>query len=288
VEANVFNYIEHFNCKTCKTINCIKIFDKLEIKINNKDIYISYNILQLINYKDEQNKSYETLPFYGEYKFLDRLCYVEFNDMILIELEQFCVDYYINKLPVYSFDGKLLEPYMCNYNNKNLYQLNIDYEFINLFGIKNYFNPLSRNRQNDSKYTNQKIVDDINSDALIIIGYYFYCLVTDRYNILSELLNKLNKIGIITIIPFTKKLADRMKIKDKHNTLELDNIKKINFKINNKLYLNDKGYDYNKISKFSPEYTYNKLKNSFLCTYNYYKCNLTRKKTHRDTQGNLF
>ena len=183
--------------------------------------------------------------------------------MILIDTEVNGINYYINKLPVYTFSGKLYKSYMCNYNNKNLNLLNISKDFSDLFRTKDYFNVLNTKR----KYSNDQVVNDININALIILYYYIHCIYVDRYDISIDLLNKFKTINRSTINLFYAKKP----VIDEHNTNPLDDIYKINFKINDKLYLNEKGYDYNKMSKYNPNYTYNKLINTNLCVYYKYR-----------------
>jgi len=100
---------------------CIKLFNSDNIKINDKHIYISYNFICNIDSnfisKDE----------------LSSIVFIEFKNMILIETKLIGMLYYLNKLPVYSFeDGKIINSILA-FNNE--FTLNINKYFIKLFNL---------------------------------------------------------------------------------------------------------------------------------------------------------
>ena len=66
--------------------------------------------------------------------------------MILIETFIIAMNYYINKLPIYSYNGKIINPSLLNKNNNNKYTIDIDKKIIELLGIK-YRNPFPDKRK---------------------------------------------------------------------------------------------------------------------------------------------
>ena len=130
------NVIKHLNCKKCIYENCIRLFDEgSNIKINGKYIYISYNFLvnidtvynifNLENYHHYNNKIIYDPTF---------IFVVLSSDKILIETSIVAMNYYIHKLPIYSYNGKIINPCMLDKNN-NIIILDIDVNFIKLLGI---------------------------------------------------------------------------------------------------------------------------------------------------------
>jgi len=129
-----------------------------------------------------------------------RFCYVEFNDKILIESENIGIDYYINKLPVYNYQGKLLVEYMFNneYTGIKSKILDIDIRFIKMLGIKNYINPKFKTINYDIDM--KQVVNDLNHFGLIILSYHiYYNQYKKRYNLSTEIQNKINNIDDIRI-----------------------------------------------------------------------------------------
>jgi len=223
--------IQHLNCKCCDTFNCIKFFNNDEILINNKQIYISYNLLNIEN---------PSIQFeYDSVNFNDRICFVEFNDKILIELETICMKYYLNKLPVYSHKGNLLAPHMYNQNNTtNPLILDIDERFIKILGIKNYINP----NQKSIIHTIQEIklaIDNIHPIAFILLSYLItFVNYKFRYNPSDELIKKINDYEFISYQYLNIELPLI------HNEYIKNDITYIYFyKNENLLKLNEEGYD---------------------------------------------
>ena len=115
---------------------------------------------------------------------------LSFNDKILIEKETIALEYYLYKLPVYDYTGKLLVPYMgnlCNLDRENplkYSRLDIDIRFIKLLGIENYIDP------NVKKIIKPDIdiIKMLNPIGFLLLSYHFLTRITDRYNIDLKLL----------------------------------------------------------------------------------------------------
>ena len=230
--------IKHLNCKLCNTLNCVKLFKTLDIKINNKDIYISYNILKINTNltRDTQRYSdqHETLLYPS-----GRFCFIEFNDKILIEAEDISLDYYINKLPVYNFLGQLLLPNMCNLQNtKNLFLLDINKNFLDLIGLVKYVSPFIKT---EAIIPMDIVVKDLSEIGLVIL----LCLIKNpgnknRYNISPILYKELKLINVKLSVGSNIEL--KTEIVHTHNSEY--NIENINFHhYNTILGLNKINYD---------------------------------------------
>ena len=234
--------IEHLNCSLCDKQNCIKLFNSLDIKINKKDIYISFNLISEINNVPtsvyNQTTKLDLLLFSKLHTFI----YVEFNNKILIESESYGIDYYINKLPVYNFEGTLIAPHMYNgLNEHNLKKLDIDYRFIKMIGIKNYKNPI--HLKQPIYIDIQPVVNDLTPYGFLILAFYLLsCTDENRYNISNELKNKINDIFLLQRfnspdfkISFTEA--------DTHNIKPEDNLTNVYFNMyNSNLNLDSNGY----------------------------------------------
>jgi hypothetical protein len=181
--------ILHKKCNQCYEINCVKMFMTDDYKINGKNIYISYNLLVCITDK------YTCKTIHSKYKyksklnncFNNRICYIEFEDRIVIEKETIGLDYYLYKYPVYNENGSLLFPYIDKTD-----KLNIDVNFVKMLGLKYY-------SYNDETIIDlQNCVKNINEDAFIILTYYL-CIENEHYKISKYLLERIynmNKYNI--------------------------------------------------------------------------------------------
>ena len=127
----VYDVITHLNCNDCFYKNAFPLFQQgYNSYINGKHVFISYN---LFTYNNDFFKSIKTTP----------LVFVEFFDKILIEVYCVALDYYINKFPIYNFNGILLNTHLYNrLNYTNPFKLDIDYRIIYIFNIENYINPI--------------------------------------------------------------------------------------------------------------------------------------------------
>jgi hypothetical protein len=243
-----FLIINHLNCNCCDIYNCVKFFNNNDILINNKQIYISFNLLNIEN--SSINYNHEILNNYN-----DRFYFVEFNDKILIELERVCMDYYIYKLPVYSSNGKLIVPHMFNINNKiNPIILDIDERFIKIIGIKKYINPIKK-LINYSLEEIKCALDDINPIAFIILSFLLsFIQYKYRYNPLLELQEKINKTD------FTKPVFYEINSQIIHNTNAKDNLLNVSYEyvFDIPLKLNREGYEISlEYQRFLNEYNIN-------------------------------
>jgi hypothetical protein len=236
--------IKHFNCNLCSYLNCTKLFSNNNFTINDKQIYISYNFLEISlpeHFHKNDNDVEVDITFNNHVTKLmkDRICFIEYNNMILIEREDISIAYYISKLPVYNFEGTLLVPYMCNNSILNKYKLDIHPVIVKMLGIKNYINPI---RNKYEKITNPLITSaasNINYMSLVILAYHLYVCNDNRYNISHELYNEIvKKIANKPLKPI--ELIDSLE-----HTQSIDNnIEKIYFQIYEaNLKLNDTGYD---------------------------------------------
>ena len=191
--------IKHLNCNSCIYRTCVKLFNTSDIRINNKEIYISYNFF---NYKFEEfNPKLDSEIIDYEFFKNDRFCFIELNNKILIELEDVALEYYLYKLPVYDYLGHLLLPYMGNLNVKSPLKfgiLDIDDQFIRLFGIKNYINP---NPRINPIVPFESIISNVNQIGLILLAYIYYNRITDRYTIDPLLERYFMNIHTIPISP---------------------------------------------------------------------------------------
>jgi hypothetical protein len=194
--------ITHANCEKCIQFNCTPLFSDINyMKILNKPIYISYNLLA--DYRSD----------------ITYFCFVEFSNMILIENEKVGIDYYMNRLPVYNCTGELI---LFNPNYTQI--LIIDKAIIDLFDINNY---LFINRE--ISLTTKIDITKLTENSILILGYHYivynalYSQDDDnadyishtyqyiiKYNFSIELLKKISEINF-------RKL-ERITIANNHDT----------------------------------------------------------------------
>ena len=227
--------IKHLNCNQCKLDNCIKLFSTYNIQINNKQIYISINLLSNI---------------YDYYEFkITRLCFIELNDYILIEIEKVGLEYYIDKLPVYDYLGNLMNSYF--FNNKN--KLDIDPIFISIFGIRYNFEKLKMTKISDAEI--KKNIDNMTENAKILLYYYNDKIAKDKYiyNISDYFYDYWTEIkDKIKSILSTKNFSRPYYILD-HNLDDKDNISNKNLNIfEDRIKFDENGYDRPVISEVYP------------------------------------
>ena len=242
------NFIFHLNCEECIKTNCVKLFksDKTYL-INNKEIYISYNLLREFTSSTEDLMKYSDVweDFYS-----NRFCFVEFNNFILIDEEYLNKMYYAKKLPTYDFNGQLLFPELANLNNEYPYQLNINPVFIKMLGIRNYISPKQDDEITEvSEHSIKTIVSDLNLTGQIILYYHILKCKTKRYNLSIELQNNMNELPSsgkdTSFIDEIKKPQDKKVV---HNLKPKDDIENICYNINvigpyNPLKLTETGYE---------------------------------------------
>jgi hypothetical protein len=174
---------EHYECEMCNILNFVPFFlseeemkkkytkidlegkksiikEITEIKINNKIIYISYNIIK-------PNK-------YDKYH---ELCFVEFDDKILIEKTHNAFQYYYDIFPVYDYAGKLINPKM--FIKADSYKLNIHPVFVEIMGLINYYarnNIITENQQKNM----ESYINSITENAKILLLAHKFNF--DKYN----------------------------------------------------------------------------------------------------------
>jgi hypothetical protein len=212
------------NCDKCISNNAVKLFKIDDITINNKQIYISYNLLLKIIHKD------------GLEDPIRRFCYIEFNNIILIELDIVAYNYYLHKLPIYNYIGELILPnmYNNNYDIINQFTLNIHPIFIKMFGITEYLNP---NKIIKSLLTINDAINQINDAAMIILIYHF--ATTKIYNLPKEFIDLIKSKE-----QFDIKEINIIINKSTHNLDLKNNLYNVYFDIYNcSLKLNKDGYD---------------------------------------------
>lgn len=267
--------IRHLNCEKCIQFNCVKLFKDEIIQIQKKPIYISLNIL---------NDTIKNITY---------LCFVEFHNMILIENEKVAIDYYINKLPVYSFNGRLLLNHM---SDRKL--IVIDKNFIKLFGIEYYLDP-EISDDDDDLINNVDIIDKLTQESLTIIMYHIILLkvgveqpeteeynnIKLKYNICIELHTKIENL-----IADNPPILIRNIIPDQHNISQ--NIENVYFDIyNNILKLNENEYNLEIIPTVPFENMYIAYKYDITpidggCVYDSTKCFM--KKSKKKVKTNVF
>jgi hypothetical protein len=226
-----------------------KLFKNSNTLINNKEIYISYNILVQPITQDRYYSHHD----YEDYNSTSRLCFIEFNDYILIEKELIGINYYINKLPVYDFNGILMDPKL---SINNQYELTINPVFKKMLGMKFLI------EFNTSSDKIKEVVDSLTVIGNVILFYYSkltnkskrYSLskeLLDSFIILSEQINyykkKINTSGKSNkILKYFNE--DEFINNNIHNTDEKDNIYHVditllnydyNFELNSNGYINE-------------------------------------------------
>jgi hypothetical protein len=138
-----YDVITHLNCNQCFENKSFPLFSKdFDALINGKKVYISFNL-----FNENVFNILKTTP----------LIFVEFFDKILIEVCDVALDYYSTKLPIYNFNGVLLNHQLYNkLNTLHPFKLDIDYRIIHIFNITDYINPI---KKNNDKIVTQDILD---------------------------------------------------------------------------------------------------------------------------------
>ena len=195
-------YISHNNCERCLLNVGVKLFTNDNIKIKNKHIYISHNLL---NIKFDKfnifNKSdYEKLYIWKDEE-TDRFCFVELENEILIENENCGLDYYFNKVPVYNYRGQLINPRF----------LLDDLIISPVNDLNKGFNPLLIKilglRINTPKLDDNVINEGIKNLSLcgqIILKYHYIIQSNNRYSIPQVLYETLNALKVYDYVELLK------------------------------------------------------------------------------------
>jgi hypothetical protein len=126
---DTYDIIVHLKCSYCFNKNAFPLFsNEYNALINEKKVYVSFNLFCFNNFIINK-----TTP----------LVFVEFADKILIEVSCVALDYYITKLPIYNFNGIILNQHLYNkLNTTNPFKLDIDYKIVHILNIENYINPI--------------------------------------------------------------------------------------------------------------------------------------------------
>jgi hypothetical protein len=163
-----YDIITHLGCSQCIHTTSVPLFlNDYNCRINNKPIYISLNIA--LGFKS------------NSYIDTTLLIFVELPEIILLEIEYVAFDYYLHKVPIYDFNGNLLNIFLKNSASPNPINLDIDYQFLYLFSITSYINPIKQKNQNIIiKSVLDEIKHNINIEAVKIF-FYLYKNLPDNY-----------------------------------------------------------------------------------------------------------
>ena len=170
IKEYITHFPEHNNCELCNKLNFIKIFKTKNIQINNKDIYISYNLQRTTNY-------------FGDNTFSNGIHFVEFNDKIILETKNNAIEYYYHILPIYNSKGILLNPKMKEKDKSIL--LDIHPIFVEILGLFLYYNIFFE--KYNYTYTRDEIkecIDDISQQCLILL--LLHNAINSRYDVLYK------------------------------------------------------------------------------------------------------
>jgi len=173
----------------CNSIN--KMFNKYCIQINNKDIYISNNLIykpSLRTYYVDRIYNITSNTQLEHISSIDRLCFIEFIDMIVIDLEIVGMDYYKYILPVYDFNGNIMNNMYENtmYIKPTNSVLNMDVRFKYITGMKNFnIGNFNNNTKEHTFLYKQLLFDDINYNAMFLLITYYKSSKQGRYNLLN-------------------------------------------------------------------------------------------------------
>ena len=223
--------IEHLNCFECLTKKCILLFKDEKYKINEKNIYVSYNVLIYLDIKKRNDNRVKL-----------RLCFVEFNNFIMIEELNLALLLYNNKLPLYFDDGTLIyKNIMSIYGDKLIF----NDELLYLFNFNN-----NQCIDNDKlMYQNDSIYDSFSD--LGLIAYYYIIKDYNLYNLNVNILHNkmrgiINKMRVVV-----NKIDNQQKKTYTHNSTHF--IEKNGLKIYNKydkLRIHDNDYNKKFVKKF--------------------------------------
>ena len=185
--------ITHLNCQQCIDTTSVPLFiNDYNCLINGKKIYISINIA--IGFKSDQHIETSLLIF------------VELPDIILLEIEYIAYDYYSHKVPIYDFNGNLINTFLKNTLSSHPLKLDIDYRFLYLFDITDYINPFKEKNQHITKEMIIDIENNINIEASKIIFYVnknlnnYYKNYFDMTPIIQHLLKTSSPDDVIELI----------------------------------------------------------------------------------------
>jgi hypothetical protein len=242
-------YPEHYNCDICDILNFVKFFNiDNDIKINKKNVYVSYNLLQK-NKKDFDNNT---------------LCFVEFDDKIIIEVIIIAFPYYFDILPIYDYNGKLLNPKMIN-KTKSV-KLQIDPVFVEILGLQKYYiiGEEHKKIENIDVYINQ-IAPNVLSLLLVHLSYKQEFELLQKKNIirfneyifnnkmLELAIENFNTNNLFTKTNINSNLQEKLnEVKDNYNNIFDTYNKNIRKKIYDKLL--------NRFAYFYTDDKYNEIK----------------------------
>ena len=151
----------HNNCRLCTYFIGKPLFNNEYFKIDEKNIYISNNLIVT-----KKKISIVT----EKYPYINDLCFIVMDNLILIEKYSVCRYYYYNKFPCYEFKTCKLLNIGITQNNYLKFSKNMNNQiFINLFGI-NVINVFDKNIE----LSNYKIFcDNFNSVSINFLYIYY-------------------------------------------------------------------------------------------------------------------
>jgi len=196
--THLFDIITHLKCSQCINTTCVPLFlNDYNCYINGKPIFISINIYN---------------GFSIEHIDTTLLIYVELPDIIILEIEYIAYDYYLHKVPIYDFNGNLINTFIKNNNSPHPFTLDIDYRFIYLFRVQKYINPIiEKNKDILTPSIIEEIENNLNIEAVKIIYFLNQKLPNyyKNYFLITPIIQYLNKIykpdDVIQLIPISIK-----------------------------------------------------------------------------------
>jgi len=268
-------------CNICKINKSVELF-KENYKIKKKQVRISFNLLSL--YVNKSNQSIDS-----KFDRIDnsnyRLCFVEFTDFILIEIEYIAIMFYqnITDINIYDFMGNCL--------NNTTIQIRLEQIYITILGLDKYILGLRSKSLNTDLNNINKIALFLLSNYIILAGIYRIEVINENYITLlkqdiSKLLIKPIEVCNKTIVvPISQPITEILSLTGKLNTDKLFNnitrFNKVNLDFAN-VPLKEISKDiYNNYVKLNKIYCKNLIKNYY--TTNSINVNYKYEVCHNDT-----
>jgi hypothetical protein len=210
----------HNNCSICAHFIGKPLFNNEYFKIDNKNIYVSNNLILKDNYP-----------------YINDLCFIVTDNLILIEKYSICQFYYYNKFPCYEFKT-------CKLLNIGISKkINLQFEkdinsqiFINLFDIeiiKSYNGSIEMLDYNF-------FCKNFNSEGINFLTIYYTKYLNKLYILNPIIFNYISSYYIINqSIQRCYFLLDNLKIHVSGETFDIDQeiIERSNFNLINDIYI---------------------------------------------------